>query len=134
MLTIAVDFGLKRSGIAVSDAENSFAMPLCTLPTAEVPEYLRKMHKEEGIGLVVLGFPLSLRGHENDMTRAVTAFQERLTALGFTVQVFDERSSTNRACTELFMVGVKGAKRKKLKDEVSAAVILEDFFQWRSRQ
>lgn len=129
MAVIGLDFGLKRTGLAISSADNSFAMPLCTLPTSEVPQYLQQLQKEEGVELIVLGFPLSLRGHENEMTANVRAFQQKLIDLGFSVVVFDERNSTNKANTKLYQAGWKGIQRKKVKDEIAATVILDDYLQ-----
>ncbi|MBT3785484.1 Holliday junction resolvase RuvX [bacterium] len=116
-----------RTGISISDEKESYAIPLQTVLTKGILDVLLELRERESIDLVVLGYPLSLKGHTNQMTREVEDFKVQLVQKGFEVQLFDERLSTRRAQASLHEAGVSARKQKKLKDEMAASILLQDF-------
>ena len=131
---MAVDYGRRRIGVAVSDASGTLATPLATFqrrpgkrpPVAQLLE-LADRHK---VRLVVVGLPLDPEGRENDWTAEVRAFGMRLGQRGrLPVEFHDERFSSVEASARLRSIGLPKAKRedKARIDAAAAAVILQDW-------
>ena len=134
MTVLGLDFGLVRTGIAISDEKESYAIPLQTVLTKSILDFLVELRERESIDLVILGYPLSLKGHTNQMTQEVEEFKVQLVEQGFEVSLFDERLSTRRAQASLHEAGVSARKQKKLKDEMAAAILLQDFLDLKGRK
>jgi len=130
MSVVSVDYGLKRSGLAVACTGSTCAIPECTVESARLVETILSLHREDPIEFVVLGMPLSLRGHENPMTEAVREVASAIESHGFLVQFVDERHSTNKAMSSLSGLGLKRGKIKQSKDEMAAVLILQDFLDY----
>lgn len=128
---LALDFGLKRTGIAVSDASQTFAFGLTTIDSRTLEDFLRKMIAKEQIDLLVIGEPKRLSGEDSHITENVRLLKTRLTEL-FPQQeivLHDERftsSMASRAIAESGL-GKKARQNKALIDEVSAAILLQSF-------
>ncbi|MCO4783090.1 MAG: Holliday junction resolvase RuvX [Candidatus Cloacimonetes bacterium] len=128
MSLIGVDFGLKRSGIAVSDEKMSYSTPVETIETVELLEYLITLRIQEPyLNTIILGFPISMNGDKNEMTSHVESFKEKLLAQNFIVLLMDERRSTKRAFSQMKKLGINSKKGKKFKDELAASLILQDY-------
>jgi putative holliday junction resolvase len=128
---VAVDYGTKRVGLAVADPLRLFARPLGTWPPDEAVEELRRIHREEGLEAVVLGWPLTPEGEEGEATARVRPFLNRLRRVLPDVEVvtWDERYSSQDAAAALLAAGVrKKARREKGRvDRAAAAVILQQY-------
>ncbi len=127
---IGIDFGLKRTGIAVTDSEARIASPLCTLSSDKLMHWLIEYSSKNKIQLFVLGYPLSLNGEATHVTGNVVLLKEALEKQFKEVQVHlqDERHSSKRASNAIHLVGKKKLnKDKALLDKVSAALILQDY-------
>ncbi len=130
MSVVAVDYGLKRSGLAVACTGSTCALPEDTVESPELIQRIQSLHIEDPIEYIVMGMPLSLRPHENSMTEAVRAVARDLESLGFSVHFVDERHSTNKAMASLSGLGLKRGKIKQSKDEMAAVLILQDFLEY----
>ncbi len=130
---VAIDFGLKRTGIAVTDPFKIIASALTTLPTAEVLPFLKKYCVEEPVECFVVGLPLHPDGNPAQIAAQADTFAERLRKLFPDKPVFrqDERYTSNEAKRIILQSGTKKQKRrdKTLVDKVAAALILEQFMQ-----
>ncbi|MCJ7676012.1 MAG: Holliday junction resolvase RuvX [Sedimentisphaerales bacterium] len=131
MRYLAIDYGDKRTGLAICDSAETLATPLAV--TREQKGLLRKIAeivKTEDAEAIVLGLPLSMDGSESSQTRRVLEFAERLKQhLDIPVHLHDERLSSFDAEHALAPGKLtRGQKRKRL-DAVAAAVILEAFLQ-----
>lgn len=128
MSLIGVDFGLKRSGIAVSDEKMTYSTPVETIETEELLEYLITLRLQEPyLNTIILGHPISMNGAKNEMTEHVEKFQFELEQEKFVVLLMDERRSTKRAFAQMRKLGVNSKKGKKFKDELAASLILQDY-------
>jgi len=127
MAVLGLDFGLARTGVAVSDEMEAFAVPLRAVPTSQLLDFLIEFREQESFRLIVLGYPLSLKGHGNPMTQKVDEFHQILISKGFEVFLFDERFSTKRAKSNLKEAGISEKRQKKIKDEMAATVLLQDY-------
>jgi putative holliday junction resolvase len=135
MRIMAIDYGLKRTGIAVTDPLKIIASPLTTVPTAEALEFIQKYCTTEQVEAFVVGLPLHKDGNPTHVSPHVDAFAERLQKLfpDCTIHRQDERMSSAAAKQIILNSGIKKMKRqdKALVDKVAAAVILEQFMEER---
>jgi putative Holliday junction resolvase len=130
---LAIDFGLKRTGIAVTDPLKIIASALTTVPTHEVLEFLKKYCGTEEVEGFVVGLPLHPDGNPAQIAPQADAFAEKLKKLfpGKPVIRQDERYTSNEAKRIILQSGVKKQKRrdKSLVDKIAAALILEQYMQ-----
>lgn len=130
---LAIDFGLKRTGIAVTDPLRIIASGLTTVPSAETLDFLQKYCAEEAVDCFVVGLPLYPDGNPAQIAPQADAFAARLRQLfpGKPVYRQDERYTSNEAKRIILESGAKKQKRrdKSLVDKVAAALILEQYMQ-----
>jgi len=128
---VGVDVGTKRIGIARSDPLHVFSQVHGTFPPSEALAEVERLHEEDGISVLVVGWPLSLDGEENEATEFVDAFIEELCDVvpGVDVVRQDERFSSEIAIGALREAGVRqpGRHDKGRVDAAAAAVILQDY-------
>ena len=128
---MALDFGTKRTGIAVSDELKIIASGLTTVKTPELLDFLEKYFKEEKVELVLVGEPKQ----KDDTASAVEVYIQQFLKIfskKFPEMPFkrvDERFTSKMAFQSMIDSGVKKKKRrdKALIDEVSATIILQTY-------
>ncbi|WP_457601349.1 Holliday junction resolvase RuvX [Hydrogenivirga sp.] len=128
MKVIAIDYGLKRVGLAVGDTELGLAVPKAVLKNdARLIDRIREVVEETGAEKVVVGLPLTPSGREGERARLVKEFVERLREdlRHVDIELWDERYTTLAAQDRLRHLNPK--KRKQLLDSVSAQLILEEY-------
>lgn len=130
---LAIDFGLKRIGLAISDELKLIAVPYRAVPNDEnVLDEIVKIIDMEGVDEVVIGLPLNLDGREGEIARKVRQFGEELKKHleNITIKFFDERF-TSRMAEKKFMEKEKkiplGEKDKKEIDKLAAAYLLQNY-------
>lgn len=126
---LAIDYGLKRTGIAVTDPLKIIASALTTVPTVELFDFLKKYCAGEDVERFVVGLPLHPDGNPAQIAPAVDGFVEELRKLFPEKPVMrqDERFTSNDAKKIILQSGIKKQKRrdKTLVDKIAAALILE---------
>jgi putative Holliday junction resolvase len=132
---LAIDFGLKRTGIAVTDPLKIIASPLTTVPTNDLFPFLSQYCTNEPVEAFVVGLPLYPDGNPAQIADQVNQFVAQLEKKFPNIPVFrqDERYTSESAKKIILESGVKKQKRKDktLVDKVAAAIILEQFMQER---
>jgi putative Holliday junction resolvase len=130
---LALDYGKKRTGIAVSDPLKMIATGLTTIPSHELVPFLKKYLQAEEVETIVIGDPKNLDGSSTDATplaeEAARILKKQFPAVAL-VRV-DERLSSKMAGRAIAASGLKKAQRqdKGLVDEVSAVILLQDYLQ-----
>ncbi len=127
---IALDFGLKRTGIAITDDKQIIASPLTTVDSPQLMDFLKKLVIKESIETIVLGFPLRLDGSDSHITENVRILKEVLEKEFPSIPVVfqDERYSSASAMETIHLMGkAKHKKDKKLVDRVAATIILSEY-------
>jgi len=128
---LAIDFGLKRTGLAVSDETKTFAFPLMALKTHEVETFLTEYVSREKVELFVLGISKKNDGTTSDIEKHIQAFIQRLQKIFPTIPIerYDERFTSQIAQHILLQGGYKKKERqdKKTTDKISATIILQDY-------
>lgn len=129
-MLIGVDFGLKRTGLAVTDSSMIIASPLDMIPSDQIMNWIKSFHAKNKLKGIVLGYPLSVNGDPTHITENVLLFKEALEKELGDVPVYlqDERHSSQRASEAIHYFGKKKhGKDKAVVDKVSAAIILQDY-------
>jgi putative Holliday junction resolvase len=134
---LAIDYGTKRTGIAVTDPLQIIASPLQTVPTHELLLFLKDYLTREPVDALVVGMPRQLSGRETDLTPPVRGFinQLRKAFPDMPVHEEDERFTSVMAQRALVEGGMKRKQRQEKGnvDKVSAAIILQSFLQRTTR-
>lgn len=130
---LAIDYGKKRTGLAVSDPLKIIANGLCTVDTTTLLTFLKDYFLKEEVEQVVIGLPRSLKNEDTDATPLVKQFVDRF-RIEFPskpIELVDERFTSKMAFQTMIDSGLKkkDRKNKALVDEISATILLQDFMQ-----
>ncbi len=118
MRILAIDYGRKKCGIAITDKENKIAIPYGIIKTGEIIQKLREILNQKDIGKIVIGLPLSLSAKELEITKDVYNFKEKIEKeFHLEVILFDERMTS-----KIF--------KQKNNDDLSAMLILQDYLKF----
>ena len=133
---LGIDFGTKRTGIAITDAMQIIASGLTTVSTHNLNDFITDIVVKEKIECFVVGDPKNLDGSATDSTGHVNGFVKRLKQKFPTIPVhqIDERFTSKIAKQSILASGVKkkGRQNKSLVDEVSATIILQNYLDYKS--
>ncbi len=130
---IAIDYGKKRVGLAVSDPMKIIATRLTTVPSNEIWNFLEGYLVKEDVELVLVGYPRQLNNEASEAVQYVNPFIKKLQSRFGTlpVRLMDERFTSKLAFQAMIDAGVKKSDRrnKELVDGVSATIILESYLE-----
>lgn len=130
---IALDYGVKRVGVAVTDEFQLIASGLCTVKTQECMDFLIDYLSKEKVEAMVVGMPKDLKDQNTDATPHVKGFVKRLKKQfpAMSIQIVDERFTSKMAFQTMIDSGLKKKARqdKALIDEVSATIILQSYME-----
>ena len=130
---LAIDYGSKRTGIAITDPLQMIASGLCTVATNELLPFLKKYTAEEPIESFVIGQPKRLNNEDSDVEVRIQAFisQLRQEFPDIAIHRQDERFTSKIAFQTMIDSGLKKKQRqdKALIDEISATLILQQFLE-----
>jgi putative Holliday junction resolvase len=128
---LAIDYGKKRTGLAVTDPLKIVASGLATVETDQLVWYLKQYFAKEEVEVILLGHPRRLDGTDNDITPKVEKFFGQLQKLfpAITVKLIDERFTSKMAFQRMIDSGLgrKDRQNKALVDEVSATILLQGY-------
>lgn len=130
---IAIDYGRKRTGLAVSDTMQIIAGGLTTLPTAEVMDFLTNYVKNEKVEKIIVGHPKQMDNSDSENMGRIKVFVKQLKEKVPTIPVeyYDERFTSVLAHRAMIDGGLKKKSRqnKALVDEISATIILQSYLE-----
>jgi putative Holliday junction resolvase len=130
---VAIDYGNKRVGIAVTDPLKLIATPLETIHTQDIFSYLKAYTQQHQVEAFVVGMPKKLDNTPTDVTSAVIGFVRKLQKEipGIPVHTLDERFTSKMAFQAMIAGGLKKKDRqnKATVDKVSAAIILQSYLE-----
>jgi putative Holliday junction resolvase len=128
---MAIDFGRKRCGIAVTDALRIVANPLETVATAQLINFVKQYIAKEQVDGIVVGKPKNLNGEDSEsmryLTPVINKLRKEIAPLPLTF--FDERFTSVLAHRAMIDGGMRKMARrdKEVVDRISASIILNDF-------
>lgn len=132
----AIDYGLKRIGIALSDPGKKIALPYKTVAGGrQAVQEVKQALKEKDVEKIVLGLPLLMNGQKGDMAIAVEKFGAQLNeALHIPVIFRDERLSSKGADASLKEISLNRKQRSERMDETAAMLLLQSFLDETERE
>ena len=130
---LAIDYGKKRTGIAVSDPLQIIANGLTTVETAKIYDFLKSYLEKEKVEKIIVGLPKQMNNEVSENMVRIEPFVNRLRKLypEIPVEYFDERFTSKLAQQAMIAGGVKKKDRqnKALVDEISATIILQGYME-----
>ena len=135
MRILSIDYGKKRTGLAVTDPLQIIAGGLATVATAELFQYLNDYIAREPVERIVIGEPRQPNGQPSENLQRVQQFVNRWKKArpDVPIEFFDERFTSVLAHQAMLDGGLKKKARqyKALVDEISATIILQDYMRAR---
>lgn len=133
---LAIDYGKKRTGLAVTDPLQIIASGLPTVDTPRLVDFLKNYFAAEAVELVLIGYPLNMDDSPTHATPLVEAFirQFKKQFPAIPIQTVDERMSSRLASGAIAQMGLKKKEReqKALIDKVAATMMLQEYMQSRA--
>ena len=130
---LAIDFGKKRTGLAVTDSLRITANPLITIETKQLSDWLRDYFAKETVDEVVIGHPKQMNGEDSESMQYIRPFVERFkqTFPDKPITYYDERFTSVLAHQAMIAGGMKKKNRqdKTQVDKLAAGIILEGYME-----
>ncbi|HLO79754.1 MAG TPA: Holliday junction resolvase RuvX [Chitinophagaceae bacterium] len=131
MRILAIDYGKKRTGIAVTDPLQIIAQGLTTVDTHMALVFLKDYMQKEQVETIIIGDPRNMDDSETDATAAAAEFTKKLKRHfpGVKIVTVDERYSSKMASQAMIDMGMKKKDRQKkgMVDEVAATILLQEY-------
>ncbi len=135
MRILAIDYGKKRTGLAVTDDLQIIANGLTTIATKDLEAFILDYARRENVERIVVGHPRQMNGLDSENMCRITPFVNRLRKLlpQTPVELFDERFTSVLAHQTMLESGIgrKARQNKALVDEISATIILQGWLEAR---
>lgn len=129
---LAIDYGRKRSGLAVTDPLKIIANGLTTVRTCDLMDFIKKYMEKEQVELIVVGLPKQMSGELSENMKYIEPFVRTLRKqINIPVEMVDERFTSVLAHKAMIDGGLKKKDRqnKALVDEISATIILQSYME-----
>ena len=130
---LAIDYGKKRTGIAVTDILQIIANGLTTVPTTELTDFLMNYVEMEPVERIIVGYPKQMNNEDSENMKRITPFVNMLRKKlpHIPVEMVDERFTSVLAHQAMIDGGLKKKARqnKALVDEISATIILQSYLE-----
>lgn len=130
---LSIDYGSKRTGIAVTDPLQIIATGLTGIHTKDLEDFLTNYFAKEQVELVIIGHPTNMDDSDTHATPLVQAFINRFKKVfpNMPIQKVDERLTSKMAMQSMVQSGMKKKDRqnKNLVDEIAATIMLQEFLQ-----
>lgn len=130
---LSIDYGKKRTGIAVTDPLKIIANGLTTVETSTLIDFLNDYLKKESVERIVVGWPRQANGEDSENMKRIRPFVQRISKLwpNVPIEFFDERYTSVLAHQTILASGIgkKARQNKALVDEISATIILQGWME-----
>lgn len=128
---LAIDYGKKRTGLAVTDILRITANPLITIETKQLMTWLKDYFAKENVDEVVMGYPKQMNGEDSESMQYIRAFLKQFeqTFPTMPIKLYDERFTSVLAHQAMIDGGMKRSQRqdKMVVDKIAACIILEGY-------
>ena len=128
---LAIDYGKKRTGLAVTDILRITANPLITIQTNQLMTWLKDYFAKENVDEVVMGYPKQMNGEDSESMQYIRAFLKQFeqTFPTMPIKLYDERFTSVLAHQAMIDGGMKRSQRqdKMVVDKIAACIILEGY-------
>jgi len=132
---LSIDYGLKRTGIAVTDDFQIIASGLTTIPSTDIIAFLKTYFSKENVETVIIGEPKQMNGLPSESTEIIEKFitQFHTEFPNMKMERVDERFTSKMAFQTMIDSGLKKKQRqnKGLIDEIAATILLQDYLNYK---
>lgn len=133
MRVLSIDYGKRRTGIAVTDPMQIIANGLETVETKDLEVFLKEYMENEEVETIVVGYPRQMDGEDSENMKRITPFVNRLRKLypEKKIEMYDERFTSVLAHKTMLASGIgkKARQDKGLVDKISATIILQEYLE-----
>ena len=133
MRILSIDYGKKRTGIAVTDPMQIIANGLETVETKDLEAFLTRYMEKEEVETIVVGYPMQMDGEDSENMKRIQPFVNRLRKLfpDKKIEMYDERFTSVLAHKAMLASGIgkKARQNKGLVDKISATIILQEYLE-----
>ena len=130
---LAIDYGKKRTGIAVTDPMQIIANGLTTVPTSQLMDFVLDYVRREAVECIIIGHPKQMNNEDSENMKRIVPFMNQLKKKlpDMPVELYDERFTSVLAHQAMLAGGLKKKDRqnKALVDEISATIILQSYLE-----
>lgn len=135
---MAIDYGQKKCGVAVTDPLQIIANGLTTVPSGKLVDFIVDYVSREEVECIVVGEPKDMRNNASDSTRFIVPFLNRLRKVlpEMKIERYDERFTSKMAFQTMIDAGLgkKQRQNKELVDTISATLILQSYMSYKSNK
>jgi putative Holliday junction resolvase len=135
---IAVDYGQKRVGLAVTDENRIIATALETIHSKDIFSYLKQYIEKEKVSIIVVGEPRQMNNTPSESVKFINPFVKKLRKEfpGMEIQMYDERFTSKMAFQSMIDMGMKKKDRqnKANVDKISAVILLQSYLEYLSNK
>jgi putative Holliday junction resolvase len=135
---LAIDYGRKRVGLAVTDPGQIIASRLTTVPTHTIWDFLKDYFQKESVESVVVGYPKQMNNEASEAVRYINPFLKKFQKIypDISLEIMDERFTSKMAFQTMIDGGLKKQKRrdKAMVDAISATIILQSYLEQKRNQ
>ena len=128
---LSIDYGIKRTGVAITDDFQIIASGLTTIPSETAIDFLKDYFSKENVAVVLIGEPKQMNGQPSESTEIIEKFVQKfkITFPNMKVERSDERFTSKMAFQTMIDSGLKKKQRqnKALVDEIAATIMLQDY-------
>ena len=133
---LAIDYGNKRVGLAVTDPGQLIPNNLTTVPTHQLFQFLAKYFTSETVDEIIVGYPKTLNNQPSESVKYIDPFVKKLKQLypDKEIKLYDERFTSSMALQTMIDGGMKKKQRQKKEvvDAISATILLQSYLQYKS--
>ncbi len=134
---LAIDYGRKRVGLAVTDPLQMIANSLTTIHSKDIWDFLKEYLEKEQVDCIVVGYPKQMNNEASEAVRFINPFLKKLekTYPNMDIKLVDERFTSKMAHQTMIDAGLKKKARqnKALVDTISATIILQSYLEQRTK-
>ena len=134
---VGLDYGLRRSGVSISDNNKTISFPLDTLKTNRLLAYLKELSNNENIEKIIIGKPLKLNNESHNLEKYILEFIDslKLNLPNICIERVDERFTSKISKKIVIASGLNRERRKdkSIIDKISASLILESYLNQKNK-
>ncbi len=134
---VGLDYGLRRSGVSISDNNKTISFPLDTLKTNRLLTYLKELSNNENIEKIIIGKPLKLNNESHNLEKYILEFIDslKLNLPNICIERVDERFTSKISKKIVIASGLNRERRKdkSIIDKISASLILESYLNQKNK-
>ncbi|HEX37371.1 MAG TPA: Holliday junction resolvase RuvX [Candidatus Cloacimonetes bacterium] len=130
---MAIDYGERRIGIALSDEEQTISFPYRTIDTRKQPDVMKEIAvlvRDQNVGIIIIGNPTNVEGGDSEKSKVIRNFISKLqNHISIPIKLWDESYTTQAALKVLVQSNRRWKKNRNKVDQIAASLLLKDYLE-----